>query len=240
MALCTYAVTSARLMPPAAAALASNTNGLQSQEHAPNQRTRAGAWPHLQVGGAPGDEAVDGPAGEAEAQLCWRADRRPTRRRSRCRCAARASSVLRSHQIALSRSSQCMASQAPAIAQGPPGESGEECKTEAMPPIISTMPDDEIHGYRQRRSRFMPRSKSRATVRSLVRAGSSRSRTRRSHAGLGKPVVEPGGCAVSEIWPHCLMNRAEHLQHYEVAPANACGPAPESPCSRCRPGRPSR
>ena len=62
----------------------------------------------------------------------------------------------------------------------------------------------------------MPRSKSRATVRSLVSVGSSRwSHARRTHARLGQAVVEPRGGAVAEVGADRLMDRRQHLEQDE-------------------------
>ena len=62
----------------------------------------------------------------------------------------------------------------------------------------------------------MPRSKSRAIVRSFVRLGFSRCpMPRRPDAGGGELVVEPGRRPAAEIGADRLMNRRQHLQHYE-------------------------
>ena len=124
------------------------------------------------------DEAVDRPVGEAEQpQLLGRpADRRPAGTRSRRRAArARTSSVLRSRQTALSRSSQCVASQAPREHERRPPRVAERARRrDARPPIISTRPPAMKSIEIDSGGPVMPRSKSRATVRSLVSVGSSR------------------------------------------------------------------
>ena len=62
----------------------------------------------------------------------------------------------------------------------------------------------------------MPRSKSRATVRSLVSFGVLEvAHARRTDARLGQPVVEPGRRAVAEVGAHRLVDRREHLQQDE-------------------------
>ena len=62
----------------------------------------------------------------------------------------------------------------------------------------------------------IPRSKSRATVRS---AGQSRilevPHARRADARLGQPVVEPGGGAIAEVGAERLVDRRQHLQQDE-------------------------
>ncbi len=41
------------------------------------------------------------------------------------------------------------------------------------------------------------------------------SHARRTHTGLGKPVVEPCRSAIAEVGAERLMNRTEHLEQYE-------------------------
>ena len=67
-----------------------------------------------------------------------------------------------------------MASQAPARMAEAHQANLARIKAEAMPPIISTMPEAMKSMDIDSGGPVMPRSKSRATVRSLVRAGSSR------------------------------------------------------------------
>ena len=70
---------------------------------------------------AAGDEAIDRPVGEAEEPQLLRGrriDGEPDRRSRRRAARPRTSSVLRSRQTALSRSSQCVASQAPPSTSG--------------------------------------------------------------------------------------------------------------------------
>ena len=62
----------------------------------------------------------------------------------------------------------------------------------------------------------MPRSKSRATVRSLVSVGSSRwPMPGGRDARLGEPVVEPGGGAIAEVGADGLVDRRQDLQQDE-------------------------
>jgi hypothetical protein len=82
--------------------------------------------------------------------------------------------VLRSRQIALSRSSQCVASHAPASTIGAHHAYLARITADAMPPIISTIPLAMKSMEIDSGGPVMPRSKSRATVRSLVSVGSSR------------------------------------------------------------------
>ena len=62
----------------------------------------------------------------------------------------------------------------------------------------------------------MPRSKSRATVRSLVSVGILEvAHARRTHARLGQPVVEPRRGAIAEVGADRLMDRREDLEQDE-------------------------
>ena len=62
----------------------------------------------------------------------------------------------------------------------------------------------------------MPRSKSRATVRSLVSFGILEvAHARRADARVGQPVVEPRRGAVAEIRADRLMDRGQHLKEDE-------------------------
>ena len=62
----------------------------------------------------------------------------------------------------------------------------------------------------------MPRSKSRATVRSLVSAGIlEMAHARRPHAGLGQPVVQPRRGAIAEVGAERLVDRRQDLQQDE-------------------------
>ena len=62
----------------------------------------------------------------------------------------------------------------------------------------------------------MPRSKSRATVRSVVSAGSSRwARPVRPHARLGQPVVQKRRRAIAEVVADRRLERRQHLQQDE-------------------------
>ena len=63
---------------------------------------------------------------------------------------------------------------------------------------------------------MMPRSKSRAIVRSLVSFGIFEvAHPRRPHAGEGEPVVEPGGGPAAEIGADGLVDRRQHLERDE-------------------------
>ena len=98
----------------------------------------------------------------------------------------------------------------------PPGVARRGSRRDAMPPIISTMPLAMKSMEIESGGPVIPRSKSRATVRSLVSVGIFEvPHARRTHAGLGEPVVEPGGGAIAEVGADRLMNRAEHLQQDE-------------------------
>ena len=74
---------------------------------------------------------------------------------------------------------------------------------------------DEVHGDRQRRAGHAEIE----VARDGEVAGECRilemSHARRAHTGLGEPVVEPCGHAVSEVGAYGLMNRAKHLKQHE-------------------------
>ncbi len=74
---------------------------------------------------------------------------------------------------------------------------------------------DEIHRDRQRRTGHAKVE----VARDREVAGECRvlqvAHARRSHAGLGEPVVQPGGRAVAEVGADGLMDRAEHLKKHE-------------------------
>ena len=126
---------------------------------------------------APGDEAVDRPAGEAEQpQLLARpADRRRAGRRSRRRAARRAP---RRCCGRARRRSRAAASASPARRRraraAPTTRTRRGSPRDARPPIISTRPLAMKSIEIDSGGPVMPRSKSRATVRSLVSVGSSR------------------------------------------------------------------
>ena len=113
--------------------------------------------------------------GRTAAVPCSPADRRRAGRRSRRRAArSRTSSVLRSCQTALSRSSQCVASHAPASTSGAHHANPNRTAAAARPPIMPTRPPAMKSIEYDSGGPVMPRSKSRATVRSAASAGSSR------------------------------------------------------------------
>jgi hypothetical protein len=76
--------------------------------------------------------------------------------------------------MALSRSSQCVASQAPPSTSGAHQAYAKRTSAHAMPPIISTSPLAMKSTESDSGGPVMPRSKSRATVKSPVSLGSSR------------------------------------------------------------------
>ena len=102
------------------------------------------------------DEALDASSrpGRTGAALSRPADRRRADRRSRRRAARpRTSSVLRSRQTALSRSSQCVASHAPREQQRrPPRVGGEHDRGRQAADHLDQAAGDEVHRDRQRRA----------------------------------------------------------------------------------------
>ena len=82
--------------------------------------------------------------------------------------------MFRSRQTPLSRSSQCVASQAPARSGGAHQAKPASTMAEARPAIISTSPDAMKSMEIDIGGPVMPRSKSRAIVRSFVSFGFSR------------------------------------------------------------------
>ena len=88
----------------------------------------------------------------------------------------------------------------------------------------------------------MPRSKSRATV----EVGGERrvlevAHAGRAHAGVGQPVVEPGGGAVAEVGADRLVDRREHLEQDEDdADERRAGRRGRRRAGRRRRARPSR
>ena len=89
---------------------------------------------------------------------------------------------------------------------------------EARPPIISTRPLAMKSIEIDSGGPVMPRSKSRATVRSVVSAGVFQvAHAGRPDAGFGQPVVEPGRGAVAEVGADGVVDRIEDLQKHEDA-----------------------
>ena len=225
MALCTYMTTSARLMRPAAAAAGQQPEdtdvGRDHQEHAPDDRTFAearGGVLELVKARAAGDETVDGPAGEAEeAQLL-------TGGRIHGQPVSVVGIALRgAHLLGIAVPPDRALAQQPVRGQpganesgrSPPRESGKDQSGGDSADHLDHAGGDEIHGNRQRRTGHAEIE----IARNGEVAGEGRilevQHARRSHAGFGKPVVEPRGGAIAEVGAHCLMNGAEHLKHYE-------------------------
>ena len=86
----------------------------------------------------------------------------------------RTSSVLRSRHTPLSRSNQCVDSHAPASRIGAHQANRTSTIADASPPTISTSPLAMKSMLIERGGPVIPRSKSRAIVRSFVSSGRSR------------------------------------------------------------------
>ena len=91
----------------------------------------------------------------------------------------------------------------------------------------------------------MPRSKSRATVRSPVEPRVLEvAHARRADAGGGEPIVEPGREAAAEVGAQGLVQRAQDLQQHEDGTGdrerNRRGSSGARPRRRARPSRPRR
>ncbi len=195
--------------------------GRGHQQQAPEDRTlthAGGGVLQFVQAGAPGDEAVDGPAGEAEeAQLL------AGRGIDRQAVGVVGVALRGAHLLGLAVVPDG------AIAQQPMGREPSAGKQQRRPPGVPRQDHgrchpaghldqaggDEVHGDRKRR----PGHPQIEVAGHGQVAGQRRifqmPNARRAHAGLGEPVVEPGGGAIAQVGAECLMNGAEHLQEHK-------------------------
>ena len=238
-------------MRPSAAALASRPEHHDvrgdHEQHAPDDRTLAqprGCVLKLVQAGAPGDEAVDRPAGEAEQpQLLagGRVHRQPVGVVGVALRAAHLLGVAVAPDRALAQQPVRRQPRAREHDRRPPRVSGEDHGGRDAADHLDHAARDEIHGDRQRRAGHpeveVARDGEVAGERRILEVPHAR----RAHAGLGEPVVEPGGRAVAEVGADRLMNRAEHLkQHEDRAGKRERTGQRRRRAARRRPARPSR
>ena len=168
--------------------------------------------------GASGDETVDRPAGEAEQpQLLarGRVHRQPVGVVGIPLRAAHLLGVAVAPDRALAQKPVRRQPRAREHDRRPPRISGEDHGGRDAADHLDHAGGDEIHGDRQRRAGHpeveVARDGEVAGERRILEVPHAR----RAHAGLGEPVVEPGGGAVAEVGADRLMNRAEHLEQHE-------------------------
>ena len=152
---------------------------------------------------APGDEPIDRPAGQAEQpQLLAgrRIDRQPIRIVG---VALRAADLVGVAVVPDRALAQQPVRRQPAAGEHerrPPGEGEQHDRRGEAADQLDQAAGDEVHRDTTAAGPVMPRSKSRATVRS---AGERRvfevAHARRAHARFGQPVVEPRRRAIAEV-----------------------------------------
>ena len=217
------------------------------EEHAPDDRTLAQTRRcvlQLVQAGAPGDEAVDRPAGEAEQPQFLargRIHRQPVGVVGIPLRAAHFLGVAVAPDRALAQQPVRRQPRAREHDRRPPRVPGEDHGGGDAADHLDHAAGDEIHGDRQRRAGHpeveVARDGEVAGERRILEVPHAR----RAHAGLGEPVVEPRGSAVAEVGADRLMNRAEHLkQHEDRRRQTRADRREDRRAARRRPARPWR
>ena len=138
--------------------------------------------------------------------------------------------MARSRQTELSRSSQWVASHAPASSGGAHQAKPNRTTAAARPASqLDQAAGDEVHRDRQRRAghaqvEVAGRGQVAAEGRVLEVAHAGR-----PHAGLGEPVVQPGGGPVAQVGADRLVDRDQHLEQHEHHPDGGQRPGQVAP-----------
>ena len=225
---------------PSAAASASDQNttrlAASDQQQAPQHRAApAGGWPRTAARGAACGGRRSGrwssPPGRTGAAPWPPAGRPPGGRRTRRRAGPRAPPrCCGPSRPPLSRSSQWVASQAPASTSGAHQAKPNSTTAEARPPSSSTSPAAmKSIEMRQRRAGHAQVEVA-GHVQVVGELGVLEvAHARRLDAGLGELGRRARPQAVAEVGADRLVDRGEHLDRTNTTPTKASGPARSSP-----------